>query len=231
MSISLSTGVSPNGRSCGRVWTCPPIFFSSFERDVSLREKVDCFRNCATFRFTKCQFDLRSVALLCFEKVFSGRSSKYFVMVKRIRRWFTDSISLQFMLTVPGLALKCILSFLHCYLRVPCSKIVVPRTTRCLDSVYCFRILDACLAVSRVALPSLFETWADDGQKRNRRGRKKRIFRQRRPAPTESRNSARVLACLARADKTFDEPIRGKVVEQVQRTVAKISSRLEPTFR
>ena len=59
-----------------------------------------------------------------------------------MQRWFTDPISLQIMMTVSELALKWMLSIPFFWFRVPCSKIVVPRTSRCPDSLYFGRISD-----------------------------------------------------------------------------------------
>ena len=123
--------MSPSGRSSGRGWTCPPVFFSLFEQEVSLCERVGCFRNCATFLNTRCLFYLCGVALLCASMRIS---SMYFITAMRMLRWFTDSISLQTVLTVSGLALKWVPSFIFPSLRVPCSKLVVPGTTGCPDS-------------------------------------------------------------------------------------------------
>ena len=42
---------------------------------------------------TTCQFYLRGVALLRFDEVSSGKSSKYLMTAMRILKWFTDSLS------------------------------------------------------------------------------------------------------------------------------------------
>ena len=67
--VFFHTEVSPGGRPCGRGADVPSSSFSSsFEQEVSLCERVGCFRNRATFLNTRCKLYQCGVALLCFHE-------------------------------------------------------------------------------------------------------------------------------------------------------------------
>ena len=122
-------------RSSGRGWTCLSfLLFAS--RELSLCEREDQLSleldgSVAQF-FTgrPHNVDLRRVASFALPRVSLGKSSMYLVVARSMHKRSTDSISLQIMLTDCSLLLKWMLALFNVDLRVPCSKMVVPGSSR-----------------------------------------------------------------------------------------------------
>ena len=127
-----------------RTWVDMPSSFSLFEQDVSLRKRVGCFRNCATFLNTRCRFYLRGVALLCFD----GCPLRQVIFVLHDGEEDAETVHRLDQLANHADGLGALVEvyafFVPFRLRGSCSKIVVAGTPGCPDSFTC-----ACLDLPR----------------------------------------------------------------------------------
>ena len=129
------------GRSFSRGWTRPPLFFLSlFEQEVSLCERLVCFR-------TGQPTCSRCVKLNCVELLFLQSDAGLFGQVAHVFRDAEEDAKLvcrldQFACHADGLRAHVGVDFVVAtsLFQGSCSKVVVPGTTGCRDS-FCVRII------------------------------------------------------------------------------------------
>ena len=109
LNISLDEHrVSTGGRSFARGWALPLLFFSSFFCERFLSERQSSAPGSAPFACSRdVSFTCVWLPTFASMRVSSSRSSLYFVMARKMQRWFADSISLQIMLADSALASGC----------------------------------------------------------------------------------------------------------------------------